>query len=144
MKLLNSTITFGVFIIIAASQVLAAQQPSGVARHSYREVATPPPYLRTNAIRGTGSESRQLVVVDSGADAARRRRIYATVGGLAGALVGAVAGNHYARAHRPPCVNVPAGPPCRYLDPDNSDTYKVTGVALGAGLGLLSGLLLSR
>ena len=49
-----------------------------------------------------------------------------------------------AQAHKPPCVNVPAGPPCRYLDADNSSSYRVDGIGLGAGLGALLGLLRAR
>ena len=56
----------------------------------------------------------------------------------------AVAGNQYAQAHKPACVYVPAGPPCRYLDTDNSAMHRTSGIVLGAGLGATVGVLLAR
>jgi hypothetical protein len=69
---------------------------------------------------------------------------YGVIGGVLGAVIGAVVGNQYAQAHKPPCVNVPAGPPCRYLDPDNSSSDRGLGIGLGAGLGAVIGILLAR
>jgi len=65
-------------------------------------------------------------------------------GAVLGAALGATLGNQYAQAHKPGCVNVPAGPPCRHLDPDNSSSYQAAAIGLGTGLGVLVGVLLSR
>jgi hypothetical protein len=68
----------------------------------------------------------------------------ALIGAAVGTLTGFVAGDMYARSHKPPCVNVPAGPPCRYLDPDNSNDYRVVGLLGGLTVGAILGSVLSR
>ena len=129
---------------IAVANPLPAQQPAGVERDFRGDQPLLP---RTSVARQPKLSVVRTVEptpVDSNKNASHRRLTYAAVGGVLGALVGAVAGNQYAQAHRPPCVNVPAGPPCRYLDPDNSSSYRADGIGLGAGLGVLLGVLIAR
>ena len=100
---------------IAIANPLPAQQPAGIEPPSHRD-------------RHAFARSTPATVI----------------GGVLGAVIGAVAGNQYAEAHNPPCMTVPAGPPCRYLDPDNSSSYRGLGIGLGAGLGVIIGILRAR
>ena len=146
MKPLRNAAVAGMLVggAIAIAKPLPTQQPAGVEQRSRTDA---PLYPRTS----TADRPKLSVVrtveptpADSNKNNSQRRLTYAAIGGVLGALIGAVAGNQYAQAHKPPCVNVPAGPPCRYLDADNSSSYRVDGIGLGAGLGALLGLLRAR
>jgi len=131
------------FASFAIAGPLSAQQPAGITRQSHRDghaVALSP---STDQLVLDVASALRSARADSNKDESRRLK-YAGVGAALGALVGAVLGHQYAQAHKPACVNVPAGPPCRYLDPDNSSSYLAAGIGLGTGLGLLIGVLLSR
>ena len=122
---------------------LPAQRPAAIEPSSHRERHAFAQSNRADSTLGVVAALR-FAPADSNRNAGQRTVRYAVIGGVLGAVIGAVVGNQYAQAHKPPCVRVPAGPPCRYLDPDNSSSYRGLGIGLGAGLGLVIGVLRAR
>ena len=128
---------------VAIAEPLSAQQPAGIAGHTHRDMNALERSASVDLLALEVASAVRPVRADSNRNESRRLK-YLAGGAVLGAALGAVLGNQYAQAHRPACVNVPAGPPCRYLDSDNSSSYKAAAIGLGTGLGVLIGVLLSR
>jgi len=146
MKPLRSAAVAAVALLalIAIAKPLPAQQPAGIEPQSHRDrYASARSHPADHSMLGIVGTVR-FTPADSNRNTAQRGLRYAVIGGVLGGVIGAVAGNQYAQTHKPPCVNVPAGPPCRYLDPDNSSSYRGLGIGLGMGLGALIGFLRAR
>ena len=129
---------------MGVATALPAQQPAGIERQPHRERPSLTPSIGPDSSAPQIGQATRPASPDSSRKDTRRQLTYVAVGGVLGAAIGAVVGNQLAQAHKPACVNVPAGPPCRVLDPDNSSSYRALGIGLGAGLGMLIGFLRVR